>query len=408
MEKYLRRLYQPLVVDHFKKYRQMLFLMGPRQVGKTTLSLHLKEQLGGELYYLNWDNLEHRELILQGPGAIAKWIGLDRPKKNPPLLIFDEIHKYRDWKILIKGFFDTYGLEGGIRIIVTGSARLDIYNFGGDSLMGRYFRYRLHPFSVAEVMGEKEAGEEISPPKQIENGAYENLLQFGGFPEPYLKADEAFDQKWKSLRFQQLFYEDIRELTRIHEIKQMELLAEYLRTQAGSLTSLASLANKLRVSSETVKRWLSVLSQLYFCFEIKPWSKNVTRSLLKEPKIYLWDWSQVKDSGSRLENCMASHLLKACHFWEDRGLGSYGVYFLRDKEKREVDFLITKNGDPWFMVEVKKSDLNLSPSLEHFQAQIGARHAFQVVFDMVYEEIDCFSYQRPVVVPAKTFLSQLV
>lgn len=386
----------------------MLFLMGPRQVGKTTLSLHLKEQLEGELYYLNWDNLEHRELILQGPGAIAQWVGLDRPKKNPPLLIFDEIHKYRDWKILIKGFFDTYGAEGGVRVVVTGSARLDIYNFGGDSLMGRYFRYRLHPFSVAEVMGESRGAKEINPPEQIEEEAYEKLLRFGGFPEPYLKAEETFDQKWKSLRFQQLFYEDIRELTRIHEIKQMELLAEYLRAQAGSLTSLASLANKLRVSSETVKRWLSVLNQLYFSFEVKPWSKNVARSLLKEPKIYLWDWSQVKDPGARLENFMASHLLKACHFWEDCGLGSYGLHFLRDKEKREVDFLVTKNGEPWFMVEVKKSDESLSPSLEHFKKQIGAPYAFQVVFDLDYEEIDCFSFQRPVVVPAKTFLSQLV
>ena len=408
MEQYIRRLYQPLVVDHFKKYRQMLFLMGPRQVGKTTLSFHVQDSLNADFFYLNWDNLDNRELILRGPKAIAEFISLDRPRKNPPLLVFDEIHKYRDWKNLLKGFFDTYSHTGEVRIIVTGSARLDVFSHGGDSLMGRYFRYRVHPFSIAELLQEPVIESEISPPSQLDEGLFKKLYSFGGFPEPFLKGEETFYERWKQLRLQQLFNEEVRDITRIHEIHQMELLALHLKQQAGALTNYTSLSNKIRISSETVRRWVSALNQLYYCFSIKPWSKNVTRSLLKEPKIYLWDWSLVEDPGAKAENFIASHLLKACHYWTDRGMGAYELFFLRDKEKKEVDFLVTKNEEPWFLVEVKSSDGPLSPSLEYFQKQIQAPHAFQVVLNLGYEEINCFDYKRPVIVPAKTFLSQLV
>lgn len=408
MEQYVRRLYQPLVVNHFKNYRQMLFLMGPRQVGKTTLSFHIKDCLDSDFFYLNWDNLDHRDLILRGPKAIAEFIHLDRPKKNPPLLVFDEIHKCLDWKNLLKGFYDTYSQSGDVRIIVTGSARLDVFNAGGDSLMGRYFRYRVHPFSVSELLLKTVIDSEISPPSKVSEELWKTLYTFGGFPEPLIKGEKTFYERWKQLRQQQLFYEDIRDTTRIHEIKQMELLALHLKQQAGSLTNYTNLSNKIRVSSETVRRWVGALNQLYYCFSIQPWSKNVTRSLLKEPKIYLWDWSLIEDSGARAENFIASHLLKACHYWTDRGMGAYDLFFLRDKEKREVDFLVTRNEIPWFLVEVKSSDGYLSKSLEYFQKQIQATHAFQVLLDAEFEEINCFEYTKPVIVPAKTFLSQLV
>lgn len=408
MKKFVQRVYQSLIEQHFKKNRQMLFLMGPRQVGKTTLGLNIAKQLKADFIYLNWDNLDHRELLLQGPRAIADLINVNLMRKHPPLVVFDEIHKYKEWKNLVKGFFDTYAHSGEIRIIVTGSARLDVYNSSGDSMMGRYFRFRVHPFSVAELIGKSNSVELWQMPSLLAKTKFENLYKYGGFPEPLIKADLNFYTTWKELRLQQLFYEEIRDISRIHEIKQMELLALHLRNQVGSLTSYTSYANKIRVTVETIRRWIDTLSQLYYCFIVKPWSKNVTRSLLKEPKFYLWDWSLIDDIGARAENFVAAHLLKACHYWVDRGLGQFELYFLRDKEKREVDFLVTKNNKAWFIVEVKNSIGPLSPSLAYFKNETKAEHAFQVTLEAEHVNVNCFECTTPVIVPAKTFLSQLV
>ena len=386
----------------------MLFLMGPRQVGKTTLCLLLPETIQSDCLYLNWDNLDHREIILEGPSAIAKKLELHKVRETPPLFILDEIHKYSDWKIFIKGFFDTYSHAGEVKIVVTGSARLDIYKAGGDSLMGRYFRYRIHPFTCAEILGYNHGNALIQPPQKIKDEDFQALLRFGGFPEPLFKRDNAFYQNWSALRWQQLFNEDVRDLTRVQEVKQMELLAAILSKQIGALVNYSSLAKKVRVSHETVRRWMETLNQLYYCFTIQPWTKNITRSLLKEPKVFLWDWSLVHDEGARGENFIASHLIKACHYWTDTGKGEFELFFLRDKQKREVDFLIAKNGNPWFLVEVKKNSGSLSPNLEYFHKLAKTKHAFQVVIHGEYQEANCFRYTQPVEVSAKTFLSQLL
>lgn len=384
----------------------MIFLMGPRQVGKTTLSLSLKEN--NSFTYLNWDNLDDRAIIIKGPQAIAEHAQLSIARSSPPLIIFDEIHKYGEWKTLLKGFFDSYSHGGEVRIVVTGSARLDIYKMGGDSLMGRYFLYRIHPLSVSELLHELPFEGLIRPPQRLSEEEFQSLFRFGGFPEPFLKREPTFFETWKRLRSQQFFYEDVRDLTNIQEIQQMELLALNLREGTGSLTNYTSLSNKVRVSHETVRRWIETLKLLYYCFTIHPFSNNIPRSLLKEPKFYLWDWSQVEDLGQKAENFIASHLLKACHYWTDRGLGTFHLHFLRDKEKREVDFVVTKEEKPWFIVEVKLSSSSLNGNLERYQNLSGAEHAFQVVLEADYEEVDCFKYRKPIIVPARTFLSQLV
>ena len=207
----------------------------------------------------------------------------------------------------------------------------------------------------------------------------------------------------------QLFNEDLRDLTKIQDFGQMEILAELLQSQSTKLTNYSSLANKINVSVDTVRRWIQVLKSFYYCFIIRPWTKNVTRSLIKEPKIFLWDWSLVEDPGARVENFIASHLLKAIHYWTDYGFGEYGLYFLRDKEKREVDFLVTKNKKPWFIIDVKTAEnKGLTKSLHYFQEITRATHAFQVVFDADYVDEDCFSHTEPISVPARTLLSQLI
>ncbi|MDI6793076.1 MAG: DUF4143 domain-containing protein [bacterium] len=243
----------------------------------------------------------------------------------------------------------------------------------------------------------------------IDPQAFHNLFNFGGFPEPLLKANVRFSNRWKNLRQQQLFTEDIRDVTRIQEIHQMELLAELLKYQTGQLISYTNLAKKVNVSVDTIRRWITVLESLYYCFTIQPWTRNVSRTLLKQPKIYLWDWSLLTDLGAKSENFVASHLLKAVHWWTDNGFGEYELYFLRDKDKREVDFFVTRNQYPWFMVEVKTGESkSISKNLVHFQKQIKLPHAFCASLLSDYVGVDCFSRNQPTIVPVKTLLSQLV
>ncbi len=402
----MKRVYEILIEQHLLEHRQMAFISGPRQAGKTTASKEVSSESPLH-YYFNWDNDDHRALIIEGPEAVAKAAKLHSLSQEKPILLFDEIHKYRYWKRFLKGFFDTY--EKQCRILVTGSARLNVYKRGGDSLMGRYFLYRLHPLSVREIIDPSMPEREIQMPKKITDEDFDNLLKFGGFPEPYLKHSTQFFNHWKRLRFEQLLKEDLRDLSRVQEIGQIQLLAEILQEEASHALNYASLATKIKVSPPTLQRWIELLKNLYFCFTIQPWSKNVTRSLIKEPKNYLWNWALIEDVGARHENFIASHLYKAVQFWTDRGLGDFGLFYLRDKDKREVDFLVTKDRKPWFLVEAKTSgDQGISPSLYYFQKQLNVPHAFQIGFDLPYVDRDCFQFKDPIIVPAKTFLSQLI
>ena len=402
----MKRTYEILLEEHLAQYRQMIFLTGPRQVGKTTTSLEASLESPIH-YYFNWDNDDHRALIIEGPAAVAKAARLEEIRSTRPILVFDEIHKYRNWKRFLKGFFDTY--EKKCRILVTGSARLDVYKRGGDSLMGRYFLYHLHPLSLREIADPRLPKQEIQKPCAIDATDYDALLTYSGFPEPFLKRNKPFFNHWKRLRIEQLFREDIRDLTRVHETSQIQLLAELLQEEASHSLNYATLASKIQVSAPTLQRWIQLLKNLYFCFTLQPWSKNLNRSLIKEPKIYLWNWALIEDLGARLENFVASHLYKAIQFWTDQGLGEYGLYYLRDKDGREVDFLVTKDRKPWFLVEAKASgEHGISRWLYYYQEKLKVPHAFQIGFDLPYVEKDCFKFKEPVIVPAKTFLSQLV
>ena len=405
-EEKMKRVYTSIIEEHFKRYQQMIFLVGPRQAGKTTVSLMLRKY-GDRFFSFNWDNLDHRKIILQGVESVANFTGLNKLTKGEPVIVFDEIHKYGKWKTFLKGFFDLY--KGRAKIVVTGSARLDIYKKGGDSLMGRYFSYRLHQLSLAELGRVNLSNKEINETFKNKKNDFEKLLKNGGFPEPFLKNNPRFLNRWKTLRQEQLIREDIRDLSRIQELGQIELLAEILKHQSGQLCNYTSLANKINVSSSTIRRWIKTLESFFYCFALQPWSKNIPRSLVKEPKIYLWDWINVDSRGQRAETLIASHLLKAIHLWTDYGFGQYGLWFIRDKEKREVDFLVSKDKKPWFLIEVKLSAKGgISKNLLHFHKKIKTKHAFQVVFDMEYVPKDCFRHTKPIIVPAQTFLSQLV
>lgn len=398
-----KRFYDKLLQDHLARHRQMAFVTGPRQVGKTTTCRSHADT------YLNWDNADDREDLLAGPGAIAALSGLDQLRATPPTVLFDELHKYPRWKQFLKGFFDTYA--GQVRIVVTGSSRMDVYRRGGDSLMGRYFLYRMHPFSVAEIMTDElpDPGQVVRMPVEIPESEYGALWNHGGYPEPFLKRDPRFSRRWQSLRRAQLVREDIRDLTQIQQLDQLDSLVARLTTRSAHQLVFGNLAKEVRVSIETVRRWVEILRDLHLGFLVRPWFQNVSRSLRKEPKWFLRDWAAIEDAGDRAETFIACHLLKAVDGWNDMGLGAFELGYLRDKDKREVDLVVARDGKPWFLVEVKQKAATIGGALRHFQDRLGVPHAFQVVIDADHVDADCFA--RPgtaMVVPARTFLAQLL
>ncbi|KJV91810.1 ATP-binding protein [Rickettsia bellii] len=400
----MERLYQKEVEEYLTNYGKLVFISGPRQVGKTTISKQsIKNNVNS--VYLNWDYLEDRQQILNKHNETFEKLLLIKAN-NKPRIILDEIHKFKDWKNLVKGFYDKFG--DSIEFIISGSAKLNIYKKGGDSLMGRYINLTVHPLSVAEISKNfSDNIEYIANPKNIRKDEFDALINFGGFAEVYLKGTTRFHRIWSKQRFEQLFREDVRNTEDINNIYTLELLATIINEQVGALTNYTNLANKVRASDQTIRRWLSLLEKHYYCFSIRPWAKNVVRSLIKEPKYYLWDWSQIKDSGAKFENLIASHLLKAVYFWNESGLGDFSLCYLRDKQKQEVDFVIIKDDKPWILVEAKVSDLSISPSLKYFHELLKPEFSFQVVQNKQAIDSSCFDKPGLWIVPAITFLSQL-
>jgi len=406
--KNLKRIYGSIISGHLKTNRQILSRSGPRQVGKTFACRSL---LQDKSKYVNWDNLDDRALILKGPSALASKLQLDRLSASKTVIVLDELHKFSKWKSFLKGFFDTY--EEQASILVTGSLMMNIHRKSGDSLMGRYFLYRMHPFSIAELANTDIPSQKsiARPPSRISEKDFNALYEHGGFPEPFINRTKSFTSRWWGLRLEQLIKEDMRDMTRLHELAQLEVMARILQSRSGTQLNYSTLASEVRVSIDTVRRWTDALCSMQFGFMLRPWHKNISNSLLKEPKWYLRDWTGINDPGARIETFVACHLLKAVEGWTDLGFGDFSLFYLRDKMKREVDFLIVRDGIPWFLAEVKKSDDKISKSLHYFMEKTEAPHAFQIVFDADYVDADCFASKgkgKPLIVPAKTLLSQLI
>lgn len=394
------RIYRTILDDHFARCGQMAFISGPRQVGKTTVGESVAT------HYLSWDDDEVRKAVLLGQKTVFDKYALASLTREDKIVVFDEIHKFRRWKQFLKGFYDAYAK--GMGIVATGSARMDVYKKGGDSMMGRYFPYRMHPLSVAELLDVSLPSESlIRSPRKLADDEWNALLSFGGFPDPFVRRDARFSRRWSALRFDQLTQVDIRDLTQIVELDQLAMLAEILGHRSGEQLVYRNLAVEVGVDEKTVKKWVAALKNLYFGFEVRPWFRNVENSIRKTPKWFLRDWSQIEDEGKRAETFVACHLLKAVEGWTDLGYGDFKLSYLRNKQKQEVDFLVVRDNRPWFLAEVKKNETVLSDSLAKYQRQTGAAHAFQVVLDAEYVDRDCFGATLPIVVPARTFLSQL-
>lgn len=362
-ERYLTQ----FILDDLKD--KMVFVGGPRQVGKTTLCRNFVAAQFKNPAYFNWDNRTDRKAI-----SAATWPG------DADLLIFDEIHKYRPWKGFIKGEYDKH--KETFKFLVTGSARLDIYRRSGDSLQGRYHYYRLHPFTLAEMTHNSEIPpvlSELPLNRDFHRDVLESLDKFGGFPEPFTKQSVRQLRRWHNEKIERMFREDIQDIEAIRDIGNMKLLSDILPEKVGSRLSLNAIREDLEVSHRAVTHWMDILEAFYYHFRIYPYSAKKIRSLKKEPKLYLWDWSEVEDEANRFENLMASHLLKFVHFLTDHEGYRAELSYLRDVDKREVDFLVTIDGRPWFAVEVKLNDTVLSPNLLYFRDRLSIPYIYQVV-----------------------------
>ncbi len=374
MERYI----QSVIIDDLKK--KMVLVGGPRQVGKTTVALSILNGDEQHPAYFNWDYSDDKRILLQG--------GL--PSKQP-LIVLDEIHKYKQWRNFIKGLYDKN--KSRTSFLITGSARLDYYRKGGDSLQGRYHYYRLHPLSLYEL-NHNSSSEDLQA-----------LLNFGGFPEPFFAQSERDWKRWQRERISRVIHEDLVSLEQVREVSQLDLLAVLLQDRVASLLSINSLREDLSASHEAVERWVRILENLYYCFRIRPFAAKKIKSLKKDRKLFLWDWSLCQEPGSKFENMVASNLLKYCHYLEDTLGDDMELCFLRDNHKREVDFVILRDGKPIFAVECKIGEKTISKHISYFSKRTEIPFFYQVHMGRDdYEIADL----RTRVLPFRRFASEVL
>ncbi|MBP6941398.1 MAG: ATP-binding protein [Syntrophorhabdaceae bacterium] len=379
----IERIVKTYLFDPELNAGKMVFLTGPRQVGKTTFAKEWLKGSGLEDMYFNWDDPSVAREYRRNPLVFGNLID-EKYRRSPVPIVFDEIHKQRDWRNILKGLYDTN--KDRMRLLVTGSARLGLYRKTGDSLVGRYFLYQMFPLGLPEVVADlsRLAGESVD----FSNGeglirairsinikgcdeALGRLLSYGGFPEPFSKASQRFFTRWQREYRTLLTREDVRDLSRVSDIRGIEQLAEVLPSKVGSPLSINSLHEDLGYHYATIVNWINILAQLYLLFTVRPWHKRITRSIKKEVKLYFLDWTTVPDTGYRFENFIAVTLLRMAARLTETGLGTYEIMYVRDREKREVDFVLVKNNKPAALFEAKEGDAGISPAGRYFAGKIG-------------------------------------
>ncbi|MFC1746437.1 ATP-binding protein [Candidatus Riflebacteria bacterium] len=378
--KLISRYLEPCISEDLK--RKMVFLAGPRQAGKTTIAKKLlkRSRKKSGSGYLNWDVAEDRENILRQQFPV-----------NEGLLVLDEIHKYSRWRQTVKGLYDRRGDK--LKILVTGSARLDHYRHGGDSLQGRYHFHRLHPLSVAELNSNP-------------SSTLHDLLVYGAFPEPFLMASETQSKRWSREYRSRLVREDLLDLERVKDIALVEHLVLRLPDLVGSPLSINGLREDLQVAHQTVARWLQILENLYLIFRIYPFGNPKIRAIKKDAKHYHLDWTAIRDPGPRFENLVACHLLKWCHFLQDAEGRDMELRYFRDVDLREVDFVVMEDGGPLQFIECKTSFHNVSTrSLRYLKQRFPQTDAILIGLKDKKEFIDKDGIKH---MPVYRFLNRLV
>ena len=379
----IERIVKTYLFDPELNAGKMVFLTGPRQVGKTTFAKEWLKGSGMEDMYFNWDDPSVAREYRRNPLIFRNLID-EKYRRSPVPIVFDEIHKQRDWRNILKGFYDTN--KGRMTLLVTGSARLGLYRKTGDSLVGRYFLYQIFPLGLPEVVADfsRIAGENVdfsdgegfirairSINIKGRDESLSRLLTYGGFPEPFSKASQRFFTRWQREYRTLLTREDVRDLSRVSDIRGIEQLAEILPSKVGSPLSINSLREDLGCHYATIVNWIHILAQLYLLFTVRPWHKRITRSIKKEVKLYFFDWTAVPDTGYRFENFIAVTLLRMAARLTETGLGTYEIMYVRDREKREVDFVLVRNNKPAALFEAKEGDAGISPAGRYFAGKLG-------------------------------------
>src|SRR3990167_4370310 len=364
----MTRFLTPVIEKDLQK--KMVILAGPRQCGKTTLAnaIASKWKTGAALY--NWDIDEQRRQILKG-----------QIDNDAGLWIFDELHKFRRWRNWLKGWYDQHHLR--YSILVTGSAKLDAYSRGGDSLQGRYYFHRLHPLTLAELHQKKllPLEEIVKFEMQIPTSLHrqlKDLLVLGGFPEPLFSGSEKEAGRWRLAYGARLIRDEIRALEKVMDLDKMELLLDRLPVTVGSVLSINSLKEDLEVAFETVRHWVSIFEKLYAIFRVPPFGAPRIKAVKKEQKLYFWDWAKVENEASRFENLVALHLLRFVHWRQYVECEKWELRYFRDVVGHEVDFILLKQGKPWAAIEVKLNEQNLDSNLKYLLERVSFPHAFQV------------------------------
>lgn len=353
--------------------KPLVMLAGPRQSGKTTFARDIAAKDFRDVIYFNWDLPADKRRLITDPSFFSKEPLRDGSLR--PLVIFDEIHKYRDWKNYLKGVYDQFAER--YQFLVTGSGRLEFSRKAGDSLAGRFLKFHIFPFTLAEFSPRRKelhdfldnplGGFEEASAKKT-SALFDALWELSGFPEPFIKGRKSFWSSWSSAYGQQIVRDDLRTVADIRNLDSIETLFALVPSRVGSPLSMNNLAGDLQVSFDTVKTWLLLFDSFYLTFRISPWSIKVSRSILKEKKIYLFNFPLIDDEGARFENLVALELLRAVESWNDRGLGNFSLHYLRNKDRQEVDFLLAIRNRPLLLVETKLSDTAPAPSLMVFQA----------------------------------------
>lgn len=351
----------------------MVFVAGPRQAGKTTLAKIIADTHVNSLYF-NWDIPEQRALLLENPRFFTE---VKRRDSSLPLVVLDEIHKYRDWKNYLKGLYDE--LRSQYRLLVLGSGRLDLYQRGGDSLAGRYLLFRLWPFTLAELGGRRVSMKEfLEDPLAVNmegrrelHEIWNGLSTLSGFPEPFLSGSERSYRRWSGTYSARLVFEDMRDLTGIRGMHDLETMFHLLPSKVGSPLSIPSLSRDLKVAYNTVASWLALFERFFLTFSISPWTSRISRAIQKERKTYLWDSPRIKDPAARFENQVALELWRAVTSWNDLGEGQFSLHFVKNRDQQEVDFLIASDEDPLVLIEAKLSERRPSPALRKFQNRLS-------------------------------------
>ena len=352
------------------KFKSMIFLAGPRQVGKTTLAKIIAKDFNNSLYF-NYDIIDNKKKLIDNPFFYEE---VNRKDSSKPLIIFDEIHKYNDWKNYLKGVYDRDS-ENFIFLIL-GSGRLNIYKKGGDSLAGRYILFHIWPFTISELSYKNRdlkrfLSNVIDMEKihttNINITDWKKLSKFSGFPDPFIKADNDFYNIWSKNYKHQLLREDIQDIIQVKKADQISILLSLIPSRIGSPLSIDNLARDISVSFDSVKNWLTIFENFFLIFFVPPWSKKISRSISAQQKIYLMDYAGIESKGARFENMIALELYRAVNTWNDQGLGSFSLHYIRNKEKEEIDFLIAENNKPLFMIEAKLSDKIPSKEIYKFQ-----------------------------------------